>query len=601
MLNRALILLCLHIAFKKEELMRIPLKRYLALLVTYLKPQWQRTLLMAVCLLSSVGLKLLSPLILRTFIDTIATGGTASTLVFAALSFILVALLMQGVAIATTYFSENIAWTATNQLRSDLVAHCLSLDMSFHKARTSGELIERIDGDVDALSNFFSQFVISLLGSLLFLLSMLVLLYSIDWRVGLAMTLLACVTLFILMRLRLRVVPIWAALREMSAAFFGFLGEYLIGTEDVRANGATGYVMQRFYHMQQRWFPLYRKARFASNGMWIVTLTMFIVGGTLNTALSTYLWSQGIITIGTVYLIFSYTDMASQPIRDIQTQLQDLQQAEACIKRVEALLHTESALHEGRGASLPQGALSVAFQHVTFGYVPDEPVLHNVHFQLQAGKVLGVLGRTGSGKTTLARLLFRLYDPQIGEICLSDVPLQEPYLRDLRRHIGMVTQDVQIFRATVRDNLTFFDRSIPDTRILAVLDEVGLMEWYRTLPDGLDSKLESGGNGLSAGEAQLLAFIRVFLLQPGLVILDEASSRLDPFTERLIERAISKLFESCTAIVIAHRLSTVQRADEILILQHGHILEHGPRELLANDANSHFYHLLQTGLEEVRA
>src|SRR6266700_3256819 len=152
---------------QKEELMRIPLKRYQALLVTYLKPQWHRTLLMAVFLLCSVGLRLLSSLILRTFIDTIATGGAASMLVVAAVSFTLVALLSQGVSIAITYFSENIAWTATNQLRSDLVAHCLSLDMSFHKARTSGELIERIDGDVDALSNFFSQFVVSLLGSLL--------------------------------------------------------------------------------------------------------------------------------------------------------------------------------------------------------------------------------------------------------------------------------------------------------------------------------------------------------------------------------------------------------------------------------------------------
>jgi ATP-binding cassette subfamily B protein len=586
---------------QKEELMRIPLKRYLALLVTYLKPQWHRTLLMAVFLLSSVGLKLLSPLILRTFIDTIVTGGAASMLVIAAVSFILVALLSQGVAIATTYFSENIAWTATNQLRSDLVAHCLSLDMGFHKARTSGELIERIDGDVDALSNFFSQFVVSLLGSLLLLLSMLILLYGIDWRVGLSMTLLACVTLFILMRLRLRVIPIWVALREMSATFFGFLGEHLSGTEDVRANGATGYVMQHFYQMQRRWFPIYRKARLATNGMWIITLTMFIVGGALNVALGTYLWSQGIITIGTVYLIFSYTDILSQPIRDIQTQLQDLQQAEACIKRIEELLHTESALPDGRGKLLPQGALSLAVHHVTFGYVAEEPVLHNVHFQLQAGKVLGVLGRTGSGKTTLARLLFRLYDPLEGEICLSGVSLREPYLHDLRRRIGMVTQDVQIFRSTVRDNLTFFDRSIADTRILEVLEEVGLMEWYRTLPDGLDSKLESGGNGLSAGEAQLLAFTRVFLAKPGLVILDEASSRLDPVTERLIERAISKLFENCTAIVIAHRLSTVQRADEILVLQHGCILEHGPRELLASDTGSHFYHLLQTGLEEVHA
>ena len=178
--------------------------------------------------------------------------------------------------------------------------------------------------------------------------------------------------------------------------------------------------------------------------------------------------------------------------------------------------------------------------------------------------MLGVLGRTGSGKTTLARLLLRLYDTQAGAIRVGDVPVQEAVLHDLRQHIGMVTQDVQLFHATVRDNLTFFNSSIPDERIRAVLDDLGLTAWFHSLPDGLDTELGSDGEGLSAGEAQLLAFTRVFLADPGLVILDEASSRLDPATEQLIERAVSKLLAGRTGIVIAHRLGTIQRADEIL-------------------------------------
>ncbi len=164
----------------------------------------------------------------------------------------------------------------------------------------------------------------------------------------------------------------------------------------------------------------------------------------------------------------------------------------------------------------------------------------------------------------------------------------------------MVTQDVQLFRASVRDNLTFFNRAITDARIIEVLDDLGLATWYRSLPKGLNTELGSDGEGLSAGEAQLLAFTRVFLANPGLVILDEASSRLDPATEHLIERAVSKLLMGRTAIVIAHRLGTIQRADEILILDDGHILEHSSREELAGDVTSRFYHLLQTGLEEVR-
>ena len=164
-----------------------------------------------------------------------------------------------------------------------------------------------------------------------------------------------------------------------------------------------------------------------------------------------------------------------------------------------------------------------------------------------------------------------------------------------------MTQDVQLFQATVRDNLTFFDRSIPDTRIQEVIERLELAEWYDALPDGLDTKLETGGRGLSAGEAQLLAFTRVFLRDPGLVILDEASSRLDLATEQLIERAVDILLKDRTALIIAHRLGTVHRADEIMILQDGEIIEHGERVALASDPHSRFAHLLETGLEEVLA
>ena len=243
--------------------------------------------------------------------------------------------------------------------------------------------------------------------------------------------------------------------------------------------------------------------------------------------------------------------------------------------------------------------LALTFSGVTFSYDGKEPVLHELSFHLEPGKVLGLLGRTGSGKTTLARLIFRLYDPGIGKISLNDMDLRELKLYGLRRNIAIVTQDVQLFRASVRDNLTFFDRGIPDERILAALDELELTDWYNGLPKGLDTQLAGDGQSLSAGEAQLLAFTRVFLRDPGLVILDEASSRLDPATERHLERAVDRLLRNRTAIIIAHRLGTVHRADEIMILDRGKVIEHGERQRLAADPASQFYHLLQTGLEEV--
>jgi len=258
-------------------------------------------------------------------------------------------------------------------------------------------------------------------------------------------------------------------------------------------------------------------------------------------------------------------------------------------------------VRDGPGASLPGGALSLAFDGVSFAYAEDEPVLRDLSFRLEPGTVLGLLGRTGSGKTTIARLVFRLYDPSAGQIALGDVDARQASLKHLRQRVAIVTQDVQLFQASVRDNLTFFDRSIPDERILAVVEDLELMDWYRALPEGLDTRLEGGGRDLSAGEAQLLAFARVFLRDPGLVILDEASSRLDPATERRVERAVDKLLQDRTAIVIAHRLGTVHRADDIMILETGRVAEHGGRERLAGDPSSRFYNLLQTGLEEVLA
>jgi ATP-binding cassette subfamily B protein len=210
-----------------------------------------------------------------------------------------------------------------------------------------------------------------------------------------------------------------------------------------------------------------------------------------------------------------------------------------------------------------------------------------------------LLGRTGSGKTTLARLLFRLYDPKSGCIEINGADVRNARLETLRRRIAIVTQDVQLFRASVRDNLTFFDSSISDQQILATLNELELGDWYRSLPQGLDTELDTGSRSLSAGEAQLLAFTRVFLRNPGLVILDEASSRLDPATEQRLERAIDRLLENRTAIIIAHRLETVHRADQIMILDAGMVSEYGDRQQLATDRGSRFYRLLQTGLEEV--
>jgi ATP-binding cassette subfamily B protein len=579
--------------------MTTSLQQYKDLLARYLRPQWVRVALLAIVLLGTTGLQLANPQIVRFFIDSAMSGGALESLVGAALIFLTIALLTQLLQVAATYLGENVGWTATNNLRVDLTLHCLRLDLAFHKTRTPGEMIERIDGDVDAMSRFFSQFVIQVVGNLLLLIGVLVALFVEDWRIGLALTLFTLAALWVLSRIRGIAVPAMINQRQATAEVFGFLEERLSGLQDIRANGAGDHVMRGLHRVMAGAYWAGRKAWRMDGAMWGITLGMFSLGYVLAFAVGAYLFASGSITLGTVYLIFQYTDMLRRPLDVITEQLKEFAKASAGIGRVRELLSTEPDITDGAGIQFRKGPLAVEFDSVSFGYGEEEMVLHNLSFRLEPGRVLGLLGRTGSGKTTVTRLLFRLYDRASGSIRLAGHDIRGATLEQLRHSVGMVTQDVQLFGATVRDNLTLFDTTIPDQHILDTIYDLGLERWFKSLPDGLDTQLGPGGGGLSAGEAQLIAFARVFLRDPGLVILDEASSRLDPATEQLIERAVEKLLRGRTGIIIAHRLHTVGRADEILILEEGRIIEQGNRVRLTLDDDSRFSHLLKAGMEEM--
>jgi ATP-binding cassette subfamily B protein len=581
--------------------LNVPLKRYGDLLLTYLRPQWHRVVWLVLLLLSTIGLQLFDPLVLRYFIDSATSGNVGANLFGAALLFFGIALLSQVLSIISTYVSTNIGWTATNALRADLARHCLHLDMPFHNARTPGEMIDRLDGDITILSNFFSELVIQVVGNILLLIGVMVLLFQVDWRVGAALGAFVVVAGLVLRRMRSFAVPQWVAARQASAESYGFIEERLAGTEDIRSCGAKAYVLRRFVELMRERLRTQKRGGLAASVIVNGTMLLIALGTVVAFSVSAYLFYAHTISVGTVYLIYYYATMLMRPVELIMQQMDDMQRVGASISRIADLYSTERTIVDGKEPCTASGAMAVAFEHVSFGYHEEEMVLHDLLFQLQPGEVMGLLGRTGSGKTSIARLLLRLYDIQKGAIQLNGQDIRLLPLSDLRQHIGMVTQDVQLFHATVRDNLTLFDKHVPDERIRSVLSDLGLGAWYDGLPAGLDTVLEANGGGLSAGQAQLLALTRIFLADPGLIILDEASSRLDPATEQLLERAIMKLLRNRTAIIIAHRLSTVMRADKILVLEHGRVREFGERTALLDDPASRFSHLVQTELQEVLA
>ena len=621
----------------------------------YLRPHRGRVALLLLLLGFSITLQLIAPQLLGRFVDQAAGGAALQALTLTAVLFLVAVLVQKGIFLVTVYLTEDLGWATTNRLRGDLTAHVLRLDMGFHKLRTPGELIERIDSDVGELAEYFSEIVVNLIGNGLLVAGILVLVFLEDWRVGLVGLAYTLIILTLFRAIQDRMVRLFGRISQASAELLGFLEEYMTGTEDVLPNGGAPYVMNRLYPLLNVHAALRSRTYTLSTAVGATSTLLFAVTLAATMGITALAYRAGEMTIGTVFLLVYYVGLLESPIDSVRRHLAYIQRALASVNRTREFFVLRPDVGDPAApVALPATPPEVRFGGVGFAYKdrrqvevpsdelrvtseegadgegrvasealasdndsgggrpsavggPSDTVLQDITFALPPGRVLGVLGRTGSGKTTMTRLLFRLYDVDEGMITLNGVDLRAVRLGDLRRHVGLVTQDVQLFAATVRDNLTLFGNydparpAVADERIVAALETLGLGPWVRALPDGRDTLLESGGKGLSAGEAQLLAFTRVFLRDPQLVVLDEASSRLDPSTEQLLERAIDRLLAGRTAIIIAHRLRTVQRADDILILERGRVVEHGPRAALAADPGSRFYQLLQTGLEEVLA
>lgn len=580
-----------------------------AVLRRYLRPEARRLGLLAACLLGATAVQLASPLILRRFIDGAASGrASLSTLWILAGVYLAASLGAQALQVGSTYASEQVAWGATNAMRRDVARHVLELDMAFHAARSPGELIERADGDVAALAGFFSQFILQVIGGALQLVGVLGVLLVADVRIGGALCVFAVIAAIALHASRKLATGRFEAVRQAWSDLSAFVEERVAGLDDIRANGGGAHVMARLAQLNRALVDSNVSA--ARRGQWIFLTAsgLFTAGFGVTLALGVYLFERRQVTIGSVFMFVQYTGMMAAPLVVIGQQLQQFQAASASLGRLREILAHAPTIGDGdaRTSGNPSRAPELRFDHIRFAYGAGPQVLDDVDLTLPAGAVLGLLGRTGSGKTTLSRLLFRLYDPASGAVRLDGTDIRELSLADLRERVGLVTQEVQLFHASVRDNATLFDERIPDAEVERALRTVGLGAWLDRQPQGLESLLPPGG-GLSAGEAQLLAFARVFLRRPGLVILDEASSKLDPQTDADVERALDRLIGRPgdagrrTTVIIAHKLSTVGRADFIAVLGGGRLLEFGPRARLEADPASAFSGLLRTGLAETPA
>ncbi|HEU5379758.1 MAG TPA: ABC transporter ATP-binding protein [Ktedonobacteraceae bacterium] len=427
-----------------KEMMSVtgPSRSSVSLLGAYLQ---LKVSLLTLLLLGSLGPELLGPQLIGQFLDSVHEK--MSVLVSLALLFMSLAIVHQCVTACASYMSEDLSWRVTNALRLDLTLHCLSLDQSFHQTHTPGELIERIDGDIALLATFFSRFVFTVLDRLLLLVGIVVVTFLADWHTGLLLLVFVGLMITLQRPLQHIAVPHMRALRQTSAELASFFEERCSSIEDIQGLGAQGYVMLRLSHLARRLLRTTCVSRvtgrfFSSTihvSLALVSAAVLLMGA--------YLLRSGHMSLGTIYVTYSYTVLLTQNLFAISFQTQHVQQATASIQRIAELYHTPITIIDGPGFPLPAGPLPVKFNQVSFGYTPEQRVLQDLSFELPAGRTPGLLGRMGSGKTTLTSLLSRAYDVAQGSIHLGGIDVRQVALSELRSRIGVVTQQIHLFHA----------------------------------------------------------------------------------------------------------------------------------------------------------
>jgi ATP-binding cassette subfamily B protein len=540
------------------------------------------------------ALTLAGPLVVRRLIDDAAAGATASEITRLALVFLAIAVVTQLLSVGVAWAATAVAWKTTNGLRMQMARHVLDLDHEFHRTHTPGELIQRVDGDITSVSDFLGTVLTKAAGAAMLIGGMIIVLTVLDWRLGIGMGVYVGLALFVVLQSRDRAIS--ESSEEMGALgrLYGGIEERLTAGEDLRANGAADHVAWRFIEDSEEALTSAVRRERAFLVMWWFVQGAVAAGWVLALVLGAILTNANVISIGTAFLLFQYVLLIARPLEEVVHELETVQKANGAMVRVVDLLGIRSVIVDDGVVSPPEGPLSIDAGAIGFDYGDDQPVLKDVDVQIAAGRSVGIVGRTGSGKTTFSRLLLRLVEVTSGDLKLGGIPISDIPIVELRRRVALIPQEVELFTGTVRDNVTLFDDAPRDDDVVAALRGVGLDSLAEA---GIHRELGTAGAGLSAGEAQLLALARVWLRDPDLLVLDEATARVDPDTELRLEVAVAALMQGRTTLVIAHRLSTLRSVDEILVFEHGRVVEQGERIELIGDDDSKFANLLTLSLE----
>ena len=556
-------------------------RRRLGVLVRLARPYRARTALAVVTLLGFTLVALLPPYLAKLAVDDGISEGDLGRLTAIVVAFVVAGIAAFALSGAQTYYTGWVGERALADLRIDLFRHLQHLSLGYYERNRTGAIISRITNDVEALDMLVTDGLSSLVQNSLLLGGTAIVLFFLDWRLALAtlvvLPLMAAATAWF----RSRSNHAYRRVRERLGLVTATLAEDIAGMRVVQSFTREPASQATFRGVNER----YRESNYETvvlNGLYFPAVDVLAsVATAIVLGFGGALVVDGSITVGTLLAFTLYLTNFFDPVQQLSQLYNTFLSAAAALDRITNVLDEEPEVVDATGAApLPRIEGHVRFEHVRFGYGNLPEVLHGLDLDVPAGTTVALVGHTGAGKSTIAKLLARFYDPREGRVTIDGHDLREVTQESIRSQLGIVPQEGFLFSGTVAENIAFGRPGASREDVEAAASAVGADAFVAGLPDGYDTELGERGFRLSLGQRQLVAFARALLADPRILILDEATSSVDIGTERRIERGLRRLLAGRTAFVIAHRLSTIRRADVIVVLDHGRVVEHGTHEQL---------------------